>query len=72
MINCNCNCPWKHVDKNKLYLSIVERRHQLHINSQLMSLDGSFLSSENKQLVKEAFNNSFNLNIFKISVDLVI
>ena len=53
----------ENVDKNKLYLSIVERRHQLYINSQLMSLDGSFLSSENKQLVKEAFNNSYNLNV---------
>ena len=51
------------VDENKLYLSVVERRHQLLINHQLMSLDGSFLSPENKQLVKDAFNSSYELNI---------
>ena len=51
------------VDENKLYLAVVERRHQLLINNQLMSLDGSFLSQENKQLVKDAFNNSYELNI---------
>jgi DNA polymerase-1 len=51
------------VDENKLYLAVVERRHQLLINKQLMSLDGSFLSPENKQLVKDAFNNSYELNI---------
>ena len=51
------------VDDNKLYLAVVERRHQLLINNQLMSLDGSFLSPENKQLVKDAFNNSYELNI---------
>ena len=51
------------VDENKLYLAVVERRHQLLINNQLMSLDGGFLSPENKQLVKDAFNNSYALNI---------
>ena len=51
------------IDENKLYLSVVERRHQLLINHQLMSLNGSFLSPENKQLVKDAFNNSYELNI---------
>jgi len=51
------------VNENKLYFSVVERRHQLFINQQLMSLNGSFLSSENKQLVKDAFNNSYELNI---------
>jgi DNA polymerase-1 len=51
------------VDENKLYLAVVERRHQLSINHQLMSLNGSFLSPENKQLVKDAFNNSYELNI---------
>ena len=51
------------VDENKLYLSVVERRYQLSINQQLMSLNGSFLSPENKQLVKDAFNNSYELNI---------
>ena len=51
------------IDENKLYLSVVERRYQLSINQQLMSLNGSFLSPENKQLVKDAFNNSYELNI---------
>jgi DNA polymerase-1 len=51
------------VNENKLYLSVVERRHQLEINKRLMSLDGDFLSPENKQLVKQAFTNSYELNI---------
>jgi DNA polymerase-1 len=51
------------INENKLYLSIVERRHQLEINKKLMSLDGDFLSPENKQLVKQAFNDSYELNI---------
>lgn len=51
------------IDENKLYFSVVERRHQLEINKQIMSLNGSFLSPENKQLVKDAFNNSYKLNI---------
>lgn len=51
------------INENKLYLSVVERSRQLMINQQLMSLSGDFLSPENKQLVKEAFNNSFSLNI---------
>jgi DNA polymerase-1 len=51
------------VDENKLYLAVIERRHQLLINNQLMSLDGGFLSPENKQLVKDAFNSSYELNI---------
>jgi len=51
------------VDENKLYLAVVERRHQLSINNQLMALDGGFLSPENKQLVKDAFDNSYELNI---------
>ena len=50
------------IDENKLYFSVVERRHQLAINHQLMSLNGSFLSPENRQLVKDAFNNSYELN----------
>jgi 5'-3' exonuclease len=50
------------INENKLYLSVVERRHQLEINKRLMSLDGSFLSPENKQLVKDAFNDSYELN----------
>lgn len=50
------------INENKLYLSVVERRHQLEINEKLMSLDGGFLSPENKQLVKDAFNSSYELN----------
>jgi len=51
------------INENKLYLSVVERSRQLYINQQLMSLDGDFLSPENKQLVKDAFNNSYSLNL---------
>ena len=51
------------INENKLYLSVVERNRQLYINQQLMSLDGDFLSPENKQLVKNAFNNSYSLNM---------
>jgi DNA polymerase-1 len=50
------------INENKLYLSVVERRHQLFVNEQLMSLDGDFISPDNRQLVKEAFNNSYALN----------
>ena len=50
------------IKENKLYLSVVERRHQLEINNKLMSLDGEFLSPDNKQLVKQSFNNCFELN----------
>jgi 5'-3' exonuclease len=49
-------------DENKLYLSVVERRHQLVINERLMSLDGSILTDSHKQLVKDSFNNGFILN----------
>lgn len=51
------------INENKLYLSVVERRQQLFVNQQLMSLNGEFLSPENKQLVKEAFTNSYELNM---------
>jgi len=50
------------IEENKLYLSVVERRHQLEINKRLMSLNGDFLSPDNKQLVKDSFNSSFELN----------
>lgn len=51
------------INESKWYMSVAERRHQLSINEKLMSLDGSFLSPENKQLVKDAFNSSYELNI---------
>ena len=50
------------INENKLYLSVVERRHQLFINQQLMNLEGDFLSPENRQLVKQAFTESYELN----------
>jgi len=52
------------IDSNKLYFSVVERRHQLLINEQLMNLNGHFISPDNKQLVKSAFNNSYELNTY--------
>ena len=50
------------INENKLYLSVVERRHQLFINQQLMNLEGDFLSPENRLLVKQAFSDSYELN----------
>jgi DNA polymerase-1 len=50
------------IDENKLYLSVVERRHQLYINKQLMNLEGDFLSPDNRLLVKQAFSDSYELN----------
>jgi DNA polymerase-1 len=50
------------INENKLYFSVVERRHQLYINQQLMNLEGDFLSPENRQLVKQAFADSYELN----------
>ena len=50
------------INENKLYLSVVERRHQLFINQQLMNLEGDFLSPDNRLLVKQAFSESYELN----------
>jgi DNA polymerase-1 len=50
------------IDENKLYLSVVERRHQLYINQQLMNLEGDFLSPDNRLLVKQSFSDSYELN----------
>jgi DNA polymerase-1 len=50
------------INENKLYLSVVERRHQLFINQQLMNLEGDFLSLDNRLLVKQAFSDSYELN----------
>jgi Fe-S cluster biosynthesis and repair protein YggX len=50
------------VNENKLYLAVVERRHQLYINKQLMNLTGDFLSPDNRLLVKQAFTEYYELN----------
>ena len=50
------------INENKLYLSVVERRHQLFVNQQLMNLNGDFISYDNKQLVKQSFSESYELN----------
>ena len=50
------------INENKLYLSVVERRHQLFINQQLMNLEGDFLSPDNRLLVKQAFIDRYELN----------
>ena len=50
------------INENKLYLSVVERRHQLFVNQQLMNLEGDFLSPDNRLLVKQAFSDSYELN----------
>jgi DNA polymerase-1 len=50
------------INENKLYLSVVERRHQLFINQQLMNLEGDFLSPDNRLLVKQSFTECYELN----------
>ena len=50
------------INENKLYLSVVERRHQLFINQQLMNLEGDFLSPGNRLLVKNSFTDCYELN----------
>ena len=50
------------INENKLYLSVVERRHQLFINQQLMNLEGDFLSPDNRLLVKQTFTDCYELN----------
>jgi hypothetical protein len=50
------------INENKLYLSVVERHHQLFINQQLMNLEGDFLSPDNRLLVKQSFTECYELN----------
>jgi DNA polymerase-1 len=51
------------INENKLYIAVVERRKQLEINQQLMSLSGDFISPDNMSLIKDAFNNPYELNM---------
>jgi 5'-3' exonuclease len=50
------------INEHTLYLSIVERSHQLNINRQLMDLHTVPLSDENKREIQQNFNNQYSLN----------
>jgi hypothetical protein len=42
---------------------LLDRNQQLEINQQLMSLSGDFISPDNMSLIKDAFNNPYELNM---------
>jgi 5'-3' exonuclease len=50
------------VDEHNLYASVMERRHQLDINRQLMDLQIIPISKENQDEIKTGFNTSYSLN----------
>ena len=49
-------------NEHVLYSKIVERKHQLEINSKLMNLQTIPLSPENMEKIKHDFNSSYELN----------
>jgi 5'-3' exonuclease len=50
------------VNEHALYSSVIERRHQLEINKQLMDLQTIPLSDGNKIEIQQNFNNAYSLN----------
>ena len=48
--------------EHELYARIVERKHQLSINSQLMNLQTIPLSNENMSQIQASFNAQYELN----------
>ena len=50
------------VEEHILYSKIVERKHQLEINSRLMNLQTMPLSSENIEIIQRSFNSPYELN----------
>lgn len=50
------------VNEHALYSSVIERRHQLEINKQLMDLQTIPLSDGNKMEIQQNFNNAYSLN----------
>lgn len=50
------------IEENKLYKAVLENKNQLEINQQLMHLGESFISAENKEIIKREFNNQYELN----------
>ncbi len=50
------------IGEHDLYGRIVERKHQLEINSKLMNLQTVPLSPENMEKIKQDFNSPYELN----------
>jgi DNA polymerase-1 len=50
------------IDKHQLYARIVERRHQLDINRQLMDLKTIPISLENIESIQQGFNKPYEYN----------
>jgi len=50
------------INEHELYARIVERKHQLEINSKLMNLQTMPLSSENIEIIQRSFNSPYELN----------
>jgi len=51
-------------NEHTLYSSVVERSSQLDINRQLMDLQTIPISDNNKEEIKNSFNNSYTLNSY--------
>jgi DNA polymerase-1 len=50
------------IDEHDLYGRIVERKHQLEINSKLMNLQTMPISPENIEIIQHSFNSPYELN----------
>lgn len=50
------------IDKHQLYARIVERKHQLDINRQLIDLKTIPISLENIELIQQSFNKPYEYN----------
>ena len=50
------------IDEHDLYGRIVERKHQLEINSKLMNLQTMPISPENIDIIQRSFNSPYELN----------
>ena len=51
-----------HLNEHKLYGSIIERKHQLEINSKLMDLKTIPISDINIKQIQDSFNSPYELN----------
>ena len=50
------------IGEHDLYARIVERKHQLEINNQLMNLKTVPISQGNEEQIKDSFNSQYKLN----------
>ena len=53
------------VDEHELYGRIIERKHQLEINSKLMNLQTIPLSDGNIEQIQNSFNSPYKLNTYQ-------